>query len=75
MCKLWCYLYSSVAPGWYRALPLQRVRPLPQDERGIEPPFAETTETIGKNVILPWHSLEPGMKWAGMRKNGQFNIK
>ena len=62
MCELWCYLYSSVAPGWYRALPLQRLWPLPQDEWRLEPSFAETTETIGKNVILSWHILEPGME-------------
>lgn len=33
MCKLWCHLHSSVAKGRYRALPVQRLWTVPQDER------------------------------------------
>lgn len=33
MCKLWRHLHPSVATGWYRPLPVQRLWPVPQDER------------------------------------------
>lgn len=47
MRQLRIHVNATVAQGWNRALPVQRLRPLPQDERHQQATH-QTTETTGK---------------------------
>jgi hypothetical protein len=47
MCELWGYLHPSLEAGRERPLPLQRLRPLLQDER-TEPSSHQAQETAGQ---------------------------
>lgn len=47
MRQLWCHLHAAVAPRRHRALPVQRVRAVPQNERH-EPAFGQARQEIGR---------------------------
>lgn len=47
MRQLWLRVHAAVAQGRHRALPVQRLRPLPQDERHQQAAH-QTAETTGE---------------------------
>lgn len=47
VCQLWLRVHAAVAQGRHRALPVQRLWPVPQDERH-QPAAHQTTEATGK---------------------------
>ena len=51
VCELWCYVHAPVEAGRERPLPLQRLRPLLQDER-TESAAYQTQEKIGEFGFL-----------------------
>ena len=57
MCKLRCHLHPSVAAGWYRPLPVQRLRTVPQDERPEPTAYQAETQTGESHFLL--HSNTP----------------
>lgn len=48
MCQLWGHVHAAVEEGRHGALPLQRLRALPQDERH-QPAPVQTPEEAGKS--------------------------
>lgn len=51
MRQLWLRVHAAVAQGRHRTLPVQRLRPLPQDERHQQTAH-QTAETTGKTHRL-----------------------
>lgn len=45
MRELWSHLHPAVAAGRDGPLPLQRVRPVPQDERPEQTPYQAQAQT------------------------------
>lgn len=82
MCELWGDLDSAVAARWYRALPVQRLRALPQNERA-EPAAHQAQKEAGKFLqarsyailtIGVFHFLSLGGTGFDRKLAGQFNI-
>lgn len=51
MCELWHHCHTPLETGRYRSLPLQRLWPLPQNER-YQPTVNETGEKNGKMILF-----------------------
>lgn len=60
MRQLWRHLDAAVAPRRHRPLPLQRLRPLPQDERH-EPAPGQAAATAGKQGLSPTRCSHVGL--------------
>lgn len=52
MCELWGHLDASVETGQHRTLSVQRLRPVPQDERPEQTPHQTQTQA-GESRPLP----------------------
>ena len=50
MCQLWRYINPAVETGWERSLPVQRLRPLLQDERAEQAAHQTKAKTGEKQV-------------------------
>jgi len=48
MCQLWGHVHPALEERWHGALPLQRLRALPQDE-WHQPALVQTSEEAGKS--------------------------
>lgn len=57
MCQLWGHVHPAVEEGRHGALPLQRLRALPQDERH-QPAPVQTPEEAGKSRTHTWGEEE-----------------
>ena len=49
MCQLWRNIHPALAQRWHWSLPLQRMRPLPQDERS-QSATHQAQEATGKFI-------------------------
>lgn len=57
MCQLWGHVHPAVEEGRHGALPLQRLRALPQDERHQQAPV-QTPEEAGESRSHTWGEEE-----------------
>lgn len=61
MCQLWGHVHATVEEGWHRALPVQRLWALPQDERHQQAPV-QTPEEAGESRSHTWGEEEEEAK-------------
>lgn len=67
MCQLWGHVHAAVEEGRHGALPLQRLRALPQDERH-QPAPVQTPEEAGKSRSHMWEEEAKKSRPAGDTK-------
>lgn len=71
VCELRGHVHATLEEGWHRALPVQRLRALPQNE--WHQPAAQATEEAGKMGETPTESPCSIQEVAGGQKLGGYH--